>query len=219
MDAADLCIGLFLLAGVLVDDICIFLCKLRSICYNFIYHDFPFRWSNESRPSISWKFSGTPPASRISFAVGFFMHESSSLLTSSFPAILHTIFFHRYFPSIKPSYCEVLDFTLPLVADPELETLIDTRVGQLIRQLSSTSSPKSSVRGKLFVQFFEKKRRKIGAGLGWFTGGKGEEEVCWERWSLEVTLATPKTEIGRSFDLHKDQINIVLTYVRAYQSY
>jgi len=111
--------------------------------------------------------------------------------------VLHTIFFHRYFPSIKPSYLEVLDFTLPLVADPELETLIDMRVGQLIRQLSSTSSPKSSVRGSLVVEFFEKKRRKA-AGLGWFTGGaKGDEEVCWESWCLEVTLATPKTEIGR----------------------
>ncbi len=116
---------------------------------------------------------------------------------TDFGGILHTIFFHRYFPSIRPSSLEVLDFTLPLVADPELETLIDTRVGQLIRQLSSTSSPKSSARGNLFVQFFEKKRRKAGAGLSWFTGGqKGEEEVCWERWSLEVTLATPKTEIG-----------------------
>ena len=66
-----------------------------------------------------------------------------------------------------------------------------------MRQLSSTSSPKSSVRGSLVVQFFEKKRRK-GGGLGWFTGGaKSDEEVCWESWCLEVTLATPKTEIGR----------------------
>ena len=92
---------------------------------------------------------------------------------------------------------DVLDFTLPVVQDPELETLIDTRVGQLIRQLSSSTSPQSSIRGHLVVKFFEKKRRKAVGGLGWFgTGAKGEEEVCWERWSLEVTLATPKTEIG-----------------------
>ncbi|MCJ1459652.1 hypothetical protein MMC28_010031 [Mycoblastus sanguinarius] len=124
--------------------------------------------------------------------------------------ILHTIFFHRYFPSIKPSCFEVLDLTLPLVANPELETLIDTRVGQLVRQLFSTSSPRSSVRGSLLVQFFEKKRRKAG-GLGWFTSGaKGEEEVCWESWCLEVTLATPKTEIadksdqGHGFDIAED---------------
>ena len=110
------------------------------------------------------------------------------------PGILHTIFFHRYFPSIRPSSLEVLDLTLPLVVDPELENLVDTRVAHLIRQLSSTTSPNSSVRGQIAVQFFEKKRRK-GGGLGWF-GGKGEEEVCWEVWMVEVTLAMPRTEAG-----------------------
>ena len=110
--------------------------------------------------------------------------------------ILNTIFFHRYFPSLRPSTLEVLDLTLPFVTDPELETLIDTRVAQLIRQLSSTTSPKSSVRGQLAVQFSEKRRRK-GGGLGWFTGAtKGDEEVCWEIWCLEVTLAMPRTEAG-----------------------
>ena len=110
------------------------------------------------------------------------------------PGVLHTICFHRYFSPIRPSYLEILDFTLPLVPDPDVETLIDTRVGQLIRQLTSTSSPKSSIRGSLVVQFFEKRKKKSG-GLGWF--GKGDEEVSWESWCLEVTLATPKTEIGR----------------------
>ncbi|MCJ1481836.1 hypothetical protein MMC06_001995 [Schaereria dolodes] len=112
--------------------------------------------------------------------------------------ILHTIFFHRYFPTIRPTTMEILDLTLPFVADPELVTLIDTRAGQLMRQLSSTSSPNHSVRGQMAVQFFEKKRRK-GGGLGWFTSGtKVEEEVCWEMWCLEITLATPRTEAERT---------------------
>ena len=124
-----------------------------------------------------------------------YMYIHISLLGLTRPGILHAIFFHRYFPPLRPSSREVLDLTLPFVADPELETLIDTRVGQLVRQLSSTSSPKS-VRGQLAVQFFEKRRRKAG-GLGWFTGaGKAEEEVCWEIWCLEITLATPRTEAG-----------------------
>lgn len=117
--------------------------------------------------------------------------------------VLHTIFFHRYFPSIRPSTVEILDCTLPLVADPELETLMNTRVGQLIRQLNSTSSSRSSARGSLTVLFFEKKRRKAGGGLAWFTGGKGEEEVCWERWKVEVTLALPRTEDGKE-GIHPD---------------
>ena len=117
----------------------------------------------------------------------------TTLLTD--PGVLHTIFFHRYFPCHRPGTLDVLDLTLPVVTNPELETLIDTRVGQLVRQLSSDSSPQGSVRGQLAVQFFEKRRKK-GGGLGWFSGGKAEEEICWEIWRLEITLATPKTELG-----------------------
>ena len=111
--------------------------------------------------------------------------------------VLHTIFFHRYFPCHRPGTLDILDLTLPVVTNPELETLIETRVGQLSRQLSSDTSPQGSVRGQLAVQYFEKRRKK-GGGLGWFGGGRAEEEVCWEIWRLEVTLATPKTETGRS---------------------
>lgn len=154
-------------------------------------------WTSENPLSIYSTSSRTPPVSKTSFKVCQ-PRNVEQLNCEHELGILHTIFFHRYFPSIRPSGIEVLDLTLPLVADPELETLIDTRVGQLIRQLSSTSSPKSSVRGSLVVQFFEKKRRKGGA-IGWFTSGaKADEEVCWESWCLEVTLATPKTEIGMS---------------------
>ena len=160
------------------------------LAFNFI------EWNSENPPNTYSTSLPIPPVSKISFEVCTPRHRTRRPCSYQL-GILHTIFFHRYFPSIRPSSIEVLDLTLPLVADPELETLIDTRVGQLIRQLSSTSSPKSSVRGSLVVQFFEKKRRK-GGGLGWFTGGaKGDEEVCWESWCLEVTLATPKTEIGR----------------------
>ncbi|KAL8796042.1 MAG: hypothetical protein Q9195_001618 [Heterodermia aff. obscurata] len=120
--------------------------------------------------------------------------------------VLHTIFFHRYFPCHSPGTLDVLDLTLPVVTNPELETLIDTRVGQLVRQLSSDTSPQGSVRGQLAVQFFEKKRKK-GGGLGWFSGGKAEEEICWEIWRLEVTLATPKTELGSSSPLQSEQVS------------
>ncbi|KAI4215014.1 MAG: hypothetical protein LQ351_002328 [Letrouitia transgressa] len=116
--------------------------------------------------------------------------------------VLHTIFFHRFFPSIRPSSLEVLDLTLPLVCDQELETLIDTRVGQLIRQLSSTSSPKEGSRGEMGIRFYEKRRRKSGGLGGWLTGtGKSEEEICWEAWKLVITLTAPRTEAGRLFEI------------------
>lgn len=76
--------------------------------------------------------------------------------------------------------------------DVELEILIDQRTATLVRQLDTSSdmgSRNSGVRGLVVVQFFEKKRRKA-----WFV--KAEEEVCWEQWTLDVTLATPRTESG-----------------------
>ncbi|EAU30538.1 conserved hypothetical protein [Aspergillus terreus NIH2624] len=116
--------------------------------------------------------------------------------------ILNLIFFHRYFPSIRPSTLDVLDFTLPAINDADLDTLIDSRISALIRQHSAPASASSSsssggVRGRLAVEFYEKKRRRSGI---WFGGlaGKAEEEVCWEVWNLDVTVATPRTESERA---------------------
>ena len=91
--------------------------------------------------------------------------------------------------------------------DVELETLIDQRTATLVRQLDTSSdmdSRNTGVRGSMAVQFFEKKRRKA-----WFT--KGEEEVCWEQWTLDVTLATPRTESGMA--LSDMRFNRFLTWV------
>jgi hypothetical protein len=77
-------------------------------------------------------------------------------------------------------------------------------VNALVRQhLSSAAGDQDGtvsgggggVRGRIAVEFYEKKRRRSGM---WFGGlaGKGEEEVCWEMWTLDVTIATPRTESG-----------------------
>ncbi|EGC48925.1 DUF1649 domain-containing protein [Histoplasma capsulatum var. duboisii H88] len=155
--------------------------------------------------------------------------------------ILHTIFFHRYFPCIRPTSLDVLNLTLPAISDVELETLIDARVNALVRHhlSSSANSPNGGVRGRIAVQFFEKRRRKVAGGFGaglvgggrWFVGGlagrgvggvgggvgggagtgevgaggigggatgMNEEEVCWEVWTVDVTIAMPRTESDRT---------------------
>jgi hypothetical protein len=120
------------------------------------------------------------------------------------PGVLNLIFFHRYFPSIRPVTFDVLDFTLPAINDADLETLIESRVSALVRQhLSSAAGGQDGptpgggggVRGRIAVEFYEKKRRRPGHWFGGLTG-KGEEEVCWEIWTLDVTIATPRTESG-----------------------
>lgn len=87
--------------------------------------------------------------------------------------------------------------TLPVVNDVELETLIDQRATALARQFDVSPYSTSAVsdaaglaggRGQVVVQFLEKKRRK-----GWF-GGKADDELIWESWVLDVTLATPRSD-------------------------
>jgi len=54
------------------------------------------------------------------------------VLTTITLGILHTIFFHRFFPSVRPKTRDVLELTLPFVDDVELETLIDQRTATLV---------------------------------------------------------------------------------------
>lgn len=90
---------------------------------------------------------------------------------------------------------------LPHVSEAEIETLIDQRVAALARQLEMernqphhvnhhSTGASGSGRGQVTVQFFEKQRRKA-----WFNM-RGEDEVCWENWTVKVTVAEPRTEAG-----------------------
>ena len=93
---------------------------------------------------------------------------------------------------------------MPVVDDAELDTLIEQKTALLLRQLDTSTdvgARSSGVRGQVVVQFFEKKRKK----MTWFA--KGEDIVCWEQWTLDVTLASPRTENGTlelpTFPLHE----------------
>ncbi|KKA28268.1 hypothetical protein TD95_001859 [Thielaviopsis punctulata] len=135
-------------------------------------------------------------------------------------AILHTIFFYRYFPTIEPHTQKFLDLRLPYVVDAELETMIDQHSAKLVRDLeiASTTSqtnlrsgaaspalPHQSAsakvagasgdklgnkRGIVKIQFFERRRR-----TGWIP--RPDEEVCWESWVLKLSIAEPRNDIDR----------------------
>lgn len=76
---------------------------------------------------------------------------------------------------------------------------------------SDAGSRSAGPRGQIAVRFFEKRRRKA-----WFT--KGEEEVCWEQWTLNVTLATPRTESGTSDGVSHDVFVSLTDAIRACKS-
>jgi autophagy-related protein 101 len=134
--------------------------------------------------------------------------------------VLHLIFWHRYFPSVRPSLFTpspapnsssssntALPITLPCILDPpEIDSLIESRTASLIQALASadkTLGGGGGTRGEISVQFFDRKRRRntgiTGGWLGRLGGGNlnTEEEVCWEEWSIEVVVARPRTEAGR----------------------
>jgi len=109
------------------------------------------------------------------------------------------IFFHRYFPNIIPQTRDVLGLDLPFIPEAEIETLIEQRVTSLARQLEDErthanthpgpSNMGGSGRGQVAVQFFEKRRKRA-----WYS--RGDDEVCWEIWTVKVTVAEPRTESG-----------------------
>jgi hypothetical protein len=118
----------------------------------------------------------------------------------------------------------VLGLELAYIPDAEIETLIDQRVAGLVRQLEAerhqphhtpSSNPRGGGggggaglglvggtppstasgggRGQITIQFLEKKRRKT-----WYAM-RGDDEVCWESWTVKVTVADPRTEGGMSY--------------------
>ena len=132
--------------------------------------------------------------------------------------VLHTIFFHRYFPSIRPSLYtptsavsysssrsqESLPVPLPAIHEPvEISAAIDTHAAALVSQLTTSSSNAGAngSRGEIVVQLYDRKRRKTGITGGWLgrLGGahQTEEEVCWEEWVVQVVVARPRTEAGK----------------------
>ncbi|KAH7921533.1 DUF1649-domain-containing protein [Leucogyrophana mollusca] len=103
-------------------------------------------------------------------------------------AVLHSILFHRLFGTVKPQTFEVLDVTMPGVADPEMEALVNEKVDVFWKALESGTHK----RGQIIVTFSEKRPKK-----SWFQVYMGEEDVTWEQWIVNAELRQPKSEQDR----------------------
>ncbi|KAH9966619.1 hypothetical protein BC827DRAFT_683396 [Russula dissimulans] len=98
-------------------------------------------------------------------------------------ALLHAILFHRLFGTIKPQTFEVLDVTMPGVADPAIKRLIEDKVDAFWKGLENVALK----RGEISVTLSKKDQRKAWLGITTY-----EEEVAWEQWwvSSECGLVT-----------------------------
>ncbi|THW50499.1 DUF1649-domain-containing protein [Aureobasidium pullulans] len=103
--------------------------------------------------------------------------------------ILHTIFWYRIFANLEPSSHDVLDVPVPWIQDVDLQTLVEQRVDQFVRQIDADSNDQNqNTRGQMVVQFSERERRRK---KGWF--GQKDEDLVWETWTLNIALASPRT--------------------------
>ncbi|OJA18501.1 hypothetical protein AZE42_07590 [Rhizopogon vesiculosus] len=117
-------------------------------------------------------------------------------------AILHSILFHRLFGTVKPQTFEVLDVTMPGVADPEMEQLVTEKVDIFWKGIESGANK----RGQMIVTFSEKKAKK-----SWFQVYAGEEEVPWEQWIVNAEMRQPKSDRDRQ----EFNANLASTLVKA----
>ncbi|KAI9441019.1 autophagy-related protein [Lactarius indigo] len=107
-------------------------------------------------------------------------------------ALLHAILFHRLFGTIKPQMFEVLDVTMPGVADPNVHRLVDEKVNVFWKGLESVALK----RGEISVTLSKKDQRKAWLGMTTY-----EEEVAWEQWYVAVVL--PQSPIQHILRAHR----------------
>jgi len=103
--------------------------------------------------------------------------------------VLHAILFHRLFGTVKAQTFEVLDVTMPGVADPDTEQLVNDKVDAFWKGIEGGASK----RGQIIVTMSEKKTKK-----SWFY--TGEEDVPWEQWVINAELRQPKSALDRTFN-------------------
>ncbi|KAF9916900.1 hypothetical protein BX616_002475 [Lobosporangium transversale] len=101
------------------------------------------------------------------------------LLKDVLRAILHTILFHRVFANIKPKDMDILNITIPIIDDPEIEKLVEEKIAVFAKAVDANPQSK----GQIGVMFYEKRTKRA-----WFSSTSSE--VCWEQWGITLNVVT-----------------------------
>ncbi|KAG0306789.1 hypothetical protein BGZ98_001702 [Dissophora globulifera] len=105
------------------------------------------------------------------------------LLKEALRAILHTILFHRVFANIKPKDMDILDLTIPIIDDPDVDRRVEEKIAAFIK--ASDANPQN--KGQIGVMFYETRTKRV-----WF--GSTSTEVCWEQWAITINIVTNVNE-------------------------
>ncbi|KAF9562692.1 hypothetical protein EC968_005174 [Mortierella alpina] len=106
-----------------------------------------------------------------------------TLLKDALRAILHTILFHRVFANIKPRDMDILDLTIPVIDDPEVDKLVEEKIAAFVKAVDSNPQSK----GQIGLMFYEKRTKRA-----WFSSTSSE--VCWEQWAITINVVTNTNE-------------------------
>ncbi|KAF9929223.1 hypothetical protein BGZ75_004549 [Mortierella antarctica] len=106
-----------------------------------------------------------------------------TLLKDALRAILHTILFHRVFANIRPRDMDILDLTIPVIDDPEVDKLVDEKIAAFVKAVDSNPQSK----GQIGLMFYEKRTKRA-----WFSSTSSE--VCWEQWAITINVVTNTNE-------------------------
>ncbi|KAF9150538.1 hypothetical protein BG015_007651 [Linnemannia schmuckeri] len=102
-----------------------------------------------------------------------------SYLKDALRAILHTVLFHRVFANIKPRDMDILDLTIPINDDPEVDKLVDEKIAAFVKVVDTNPQSK----GQIGIMFYEKRTKRA-----WFSSTSSE--VCWEQWAITINVVT-----------------------------
>ncbi|CED82806.1 Uncharacterized conserved protein [Phaffia rhodozyma] len=102
-------------------------------------------------------------------------------------ALLLAILFQRTYSTVSPTTLDVLGITFSIPNDPELAKTVTDRVDAFWRTIGSVRN----WNGQISLIFSEKRPKKT-----WFA--KGEEDVAWEKWILNVQVQTGQSERQRT---------------------
>lgn len=79
-----------------------------------------------------------------------------------------------------------ISVTLPVIDDPDLESLITDRASTIARKFQADRNTDQSV--TIQVHFYEKKRKRAATGFAGLWGGvaSNDGDVRWETWRIDV---------------------------------
>ncbi|KAG0303043.1 hypothetical protein BGZ97_002066 [Linnemannia gamsii] len=100
-------------------------------------------------------------------------------LKDALRAILHTVLFHRVFANIKPKDMDILELTIPIIDDPEVDKLVDEKIAAFVKVVDANPQSK----GQIGIMFYEKRTKRA-----WFSSTSSE--VCWEQWAITINVVT-----------------------------